>query len=116
MSADQLPEAIGNTNLESAAPTNEEAVLSVRDLNVRFNTENGVNHAVRGISLDLYPGKTLGLVGESGSGKSVTSMAIMGLLPPTADITGSITYRGRELIGQSDSAMSKHRQTLAAQL
>ncbi|WP_051620160.1 dipeptide ABC transporter ATP-binding protein [Haematomicrobium sanguinis] len=100
---------MGNTNLESAAPTNEEAVLSVRDLNVRFNTENGVNHAVRGISLDLYPGKTLGLVGESGSGKSVTSMAIMGLLPPTADITGSITYRGRELIGQSDSAMSKLR-------
>ena len=69
-------------------------VLSVKDLNVRFNTENGVVHAVRGVNFDLYPGKTLGIVGESGSGKSVASMAIMGLHPTTADITGSIKYNG----------------------
>ncbi|WP_284978783.1 ABC transporter ATP-binding protein [Arthrobacter sp. fls2-241-R2A-200] len=86
-----------------------DAVLSVRDLNVRFNTENGVVHAVRGVDFDLLPGKTLGIVGESGSGKSVTSMAIMGLLPETADITGSVRYRGKELLGLSDKAMCKHR-------
>ncbi|MCX8454545.1 dipeptide ABC transporter ATP-binding protein [Paenarthrobacter ureafaciens] len=86
-----------------------DAVLSVRDLNVRFNSENGVVHAVRGVDFDLMPGKTLGIVGESGSGKSVTSMAIMGLLPETADITGSVRFKGKELLGLSDKAMCKHR-------
>ncbi|MET4096280.1 peptide/nickel transport system ATP-binding protein [Arthrobacter sp. UYCu712] len=89
------------------APT--DAALSVRDLNVRFNTENGVVHAVRGIDFDLLPGKTLGIVGESGSGKSVTSMAIMGLLPPTAEITGSVRLKGKELLGLSDKAMCHYR-------
>lgn len=89
------------------APT--DAVLSVRDLNVRFNTENGVVHAVRGVDFDLLPGKTLGIVGESGSGKSVTSMAIMGLLPPTAEVAGSVRLKGRELLGLSDKAMCAFR-------
>ena len=84
-------------------------VLSVKDLNVRFNTENGVVHAVRGVNFDLYPGKTLGIVGESGSGKSVASMAIMGLHPTTADITGSIKYNGSELLGLSDKEMCTYR-------
>lgn len=86
-----------------------DAVLSVRDLYVRFNSENGVVHAVRGVDFDLMPGKTLGIVGESGSGKSVTSMAIMGLLPETADISGSVRYKGKELLGLSDKAMCKYR-------
>ncbi len=86
-----------------------DAVLSVRDLNVRFNTENGVVHAVRGIDFDLRAGKTLGIVGESGSGKSVTSMAIMGLLPATAEITGSVRLQGTELLGLSDKAMCQYR-------
>ncbi|MDO4821054.1 MAG: ABC transporter ATP-binding protein [Rothia sp. (in: high G+C Gram-positive bacteria)] len=84
-------------------------VLSVRDLNVKFNTENGIVHAVRGIDFDLYAGKTLGIVGESGSGKSVASMAIMGLHPTTADITGSIKYNGTELLGLSDKQMCDYR-------
>ncbi|MDY6050992.1 MAG: ABC transporter ATP-binding protein [Rothia sp. (in: high G+C Gram-positive bacteria)] len=84
-------------------------VLSVRDLNVKFNTENGIVHAVRGIDFDLYTGKTLGIVGESGSGKSVASMAIMGLHPTTADITGSIKYKGTELLGLSDKQMCDYR-------
>ena len=84
-------------------------MLSVRDLNVRFNTENGVVHAVRGVDFDLMPGKTLGIVGESGSGKSVTSMAIMGLLPATAEVTGSVRLKGNELLGLSDKAMCRYR-------
>ncbi|WP_427116532.1 dipeptide ABC transporter ATP-binding protein [Pseudarthrobacter scleromae] len=86
-----------------------DAILSVRDLNVRFNTENGVVHAVRGVDFDLMPGKTLGIVGESGSGKSVTSLAIMGLLPTTAEVTGSVRLKGKELLGLSDKAMCEYR-------
>lgn len=86
-----------------------EPVLSVRDLNVKFNTENGVNHAVRGVSFDVRPGEILGIVGESGSGKSVTSMAVMGLLPETAKVTGSITYKGQELVGKTDKQMCTFR-------
>jgi peptide/nickel transport system ATP-binding protein len=86
-----------------------DAVLSVRDLNVSFNTENGVVHAVRGVDFDLLPGKTLGIVGESGSGKSVTSLAIMGLLPSTAEVTGSVRLHGKELLGLSDKAMCAYR-------
>ena len=89
------------------APT--DAVISVRDLNVRFNSENGVVHAVRGVDFDLMPGKTLGIVGESGSGKSVTSLAIMGLLPPTAEVSGSVRLKGRELLGLDDKAMCEYR-------
>jgi len=86
-----------------------DAVLSVRDLHVRFNSENGVVHAVRGVDFELMAGKTLGIVGESGSGKSVTSMAIMGLLPETADISGSVRFKGKELLGLGDKAMCRHR-------
>ncbi|MCH8613157.1 ABC transporter ATP-binding protein [Arsenicicoccus dermatophilus] len=84
-------------------------VLSVRDLHVRFPSEAGSVHAVRGVSFDLHPGRVLAIVGESGSGKSVTSLAVMGLLPEYAKIDGSITYNGAELLGLSDTQMTKHR-------
>jgi peptide/nickel transport system ATP-binding protein len=84
-------------------------VISVKDLQVRFPSENGVVHAVRGVSFDLAAGEVLGIVGESGSGKSVTSLAIMGLLPDTARASGSVTLHGDELLGQHDTAMSKLR-------
>ena len=83
-----------------------DAVLEVVDLNVRFPTEDGVVHAVRDVSFSLRPGEILGIVGESGSGKSVTSMAVMGLLPASADITGSIRFSGAELLGLNDREMS----------
>ncbi|AZA13853.1 dipeptide ABC transporter ATP-binding protein [Corynebacterium choanae] len=84
-------------------------VLSVRNLNVSFPSEAGTVDAVRDVNFDLYPGKTLGIVGESGSGKSVTSMAIMGLLPDYAKITGSVKLDERELIGLTDQQMSSIR-------
>ena len=84
-------------------------VLSVRDLHVAFPSEAGVVDAVRGVDFDLYSGRTLGIVGESGSGKSVTSLAVMGLLPDYAKVTGSVQFGGRELIGMSDKEMSKIR-------
>ncbi|HEU5127046.1 MAG TPA: ABC transporter ATP-binding protein [Glycomyces sp.] len=89
--------------------TSGDTVLEVRDLNVTFPTDDGPVHAVRGVSYDLKRGQSLGIVGESGSGKSVTSMAIMGLLPKTADITGSARFEGEELIGLGDAALSKIR-------
>ena len=83
-------------------PPAADAALAVRDLSVAFPTEDGTVHAVRHISFDLRPGEVLGVVGESGSGKSVSSMALMGLLPKTAKITGSVKFGDTELIGMSD--------------
>ncbi|MGH3978138.1 MAG: ABC transporter ATP-binding protein [Pseudonocardiaceae bacterium] len=75
------------------------ALLRVTDLSVDFPTEDGVVRAVRNVSYTLGRGEVLGVVGESGSGKSVSSMAILGLLPTTARVTGSIDYDGTELVG-----------------
>ncbi len=77
-----------------------EPVLSVEDLTVDFPTQDGSVHAVRGVTYDLHPGEVLGIVGESGSGKSVSSLAVMGLLPKTAKTAGSITFKGAEILGR----------------
>ena len=86
-----------------------DTVLSVRDLHVTFPSEAGPVRAVRGLSFDLVAGETMAIVGESGSGKSVTSLAVMGLHPPTTRIEGSIKLHGEELLGNADEAMSKIR-------
>jgi len=75
-----------------------EPLLSVRDLRVRFPTDDGVVNAVDGVGYDVYPNEVLGIVGESGSGKSVSSLAIMGLLPKSAIIDGEIVFRGQDLL------------------
>lgn len=84
-------------------------ILSVTDLSVSFPSEAGTVNAVRGVNFDLLPGKTLGIVGESGSGKSVTSMAVMGLLPDYAKVSGSVEFNGENLLTKNDKQMSKIR-------
>jgi oligopeptide/dipeptide ABC transporter ATP-binding protein len=79
-----------------------ESVLSVRHLSVDFATDAGVVHAVDDVSFDLASSETLGVVGESGSGKSVASLAILGLLPPTATVTGEVIFEQKNLVGRSD--------------
>jgi oligopeptide/dipeptide ABC transporter ATP-binding protein len=87
-----------------------ERLLEVKDLGVEFATEDGVVHAVDGVSFELERGKVLGIVGESGSGKSVTAMTVMGL---TRDVNsrfrGEVNYQGRNLLEISDTEMQSFR-------
>jgi microcin C transport system ATP-binding protein len=76
-------------------------LLSVRDLTIRF----GAFEAVGKISFDIAPGETLALVGESGSGKSVTALSVLKLLPPAANISGSVALDGQDLAGASEDAL-----------
>lgn len=79
------------------------AQITVEGLTIGFPTaEGGTATVVDGLSFVIEPGEALGLVGESGSGKSMTSLAIMGLLPPTARVSGSIRFGDEELLGRSD--------------
>ncbi len=74
-------------------------LLDVRNLKVRFPTDDGVVKAVDGVSFQLFPGQTLGVVGESGSGKSVSFMTIMGLInTKAANIEGEIIFQGQDLL------------------
>jgi peptide/nickel transport system ATP-binding protein len=78
-------------------------LLAVTDLHVTFA---GGERAVRGVSFTLMPGETLAVVGESGAGKTATALAVMGLLPETADVAGSVRFRGRELLGLADEDLA----------
>ena len=85
-------------------------LLSVEDLRVEFWTQRGTVHAVNGISFDIAPGETLGIVGESGCGKSVTSLALMGILPRAGKITGGTAMFGdRDLFTLSDRELRRIR-------
>jgi peptide/nickel transport system ATP-binding protein len=79
-------------------------LLEVRDLHVSFNTADGVVQAVRGVSFDVDAGQTLGIVGESGSGKTVLTQTLLALTPG-AQITGSATFEGTDLLQLSDNEM-----------
>jgi peptide/nickel transport system ATP-binding protein len=87
-----------------------ERLLEVDDLGVSFVTEEGLVHAVDGVSFTLDHGEMLAVVGESGSGKSVTAMTLLGLTrSPNAEIRGSARYRGKELVDASDTELRRVR-------
>ena len=77
-------------------------LLEVAGLSVTFSSEAGPVSAVRSLSYQIRKGEVLGIVGESGSGKTVSSLAIMELLPRNARVTGSVRFQGTKLIGRSD--------------
>ena len=89
--------------------TSNQPLLSVKDLTVEFETEDGVVHAVAGVSYEVHRGKTLAIVGESGSGKSVSSLAVMGLLGRSATVSGSVKFSDQELIGADPESVRKLR-------
>ncbi len=76
---------------------------------MRFVSEDRQVYAVNGLNYEVEAGRTLAIIGESGSGKTASSRAVMGLLPPTANVTGSIRFDGKELLGLSDKQMRQHR-------
>ena len=82
------------------------ALLEVTDLHVTFSTDAERVPAVRGMSYSVSPGEVVALVGESGSGKSASAMAMVGLLPEYAEVSGSVRLHGDELLGLSDNRMS----------
>ncbi len=85
------------------------ALLDVKNLSVRLQTQRGPADAVRDINFTLARGETLGLVGESGCGKSITALSLMGLLPENAVVRGSIRFDGKELVGLPDDALRQIR-------
>jgi peptide/nickel transport system ATP-binding protein len=78
------------------------ALLEVDQLRVRLPGAAGDVQALRGVSFAMAAGDTLGLIGESGCGKSMTALALMGLLPDGAQVSGSVRFDGRELIGMAE--------------
>ncbi len=99
------PEAAASPGLGDGS-----AYLSVRDLHIHFDTDDGLVKSVDGLSFDLQRGRTLGIVGESGSGKSVTSLGIMGLhRTARARISGEVRLDGEELIGAHPDAVRRLR-------
>jgi oligopeptide transport system ATP-binding protein len=86
-------------------------LLAIKNLTTRFNTQEGIVHAVENVSLTVAEGETIGIVGESGCGKSVTMLSVMGLIPcPPGQITsGEILFNGHDLLKMSDSELREIR-------
>ena len=88
-----------------------EPLLQIEDLHVHFRTDDGIVRAVNGVSFDLNAGQTLGIVGESGSGKTVTSLALLGLIPQPPGVIerGRALFRGRDLLRLRPAELAKIR-------
>jgi peptide/nickel transport system ATP-binding protein len=84
-------------------------LLQVNDLRVGLPTARGWAQALRGVSFSMAKGQTLGLIGESGCGKSLTALALMGLLPERAQVSGSMRLNGTELVGMAESQLCQLR-------
>ncbi len=85
-------------------------LLQIKDLKTYFDTDAGLVKAVDGLDLEVYRGEVLGLVGESGCGKSVTSLSVMRLVEPPGEIVGGeMVFDGQELMGLSESEMTRIR-------
>ncbi|WP_022707625.1 MULTISPECIES: oligopeptide/dipeptide ABC transporter ATP-binding protein [Paracoccus] len=85
------------------------SLLKIRDLSVRFQTNDAEVRAVNDVNLDVAPGETLGIVGESGSGKSQLSFALMGLLAKNGRATGSVTFDGQEILNAPPKVLNRIR-------
>jgi oligopeptide/dipeptide ABC transporter ATP-binding protein len=85
------------------------SLLEVSDLRVTFHSRLGTVHAVQGISFTVEPGQTLALIGESGSGKTVSARALMGILPRSAELSGSIKFKGDEIVGRTEHELRDYR-------
>jgi oligopeptide/dipeptide ABC transporter ATP-binding protein len=85
-------------------------LLQIEDLHVWFDIEEAPElHAVQGLSMSLGAGERLGLVGESGCGKTTTALAVLGLLPPTASVSGRVLLEGKDLLAAGEDSVRPHR-------
>src|SRR4029453_14653773 len=105
-----LRPAVPRSAAERAAGVVTQALLEVEDLHVWFDLPNGRKlHAVQGVSFGVEPGTRLGMVGESGCGKTTTILALMGLLPPTATVSGRVLLDGVDILARGEDSVSPHR-------
>ena len=103
------PATAAGPGRESAIQLAPAPLLEVSDLRVTFRARGTSIYAVQGISYTVEPGQTLAIIGESGAGKTVSAQAVTGLLPGSASVSGSVRFRGEELVGLSQADMRSHR-------
>ena len=84
-------------------------LLTLDNLQIKFPTPYGEFHAVRGVNLNIFKGQIYGVVGESGCGKTAMGRSILQILPPSAKVTGRILFKGEDLLAKSEKEIQKLR-------